>query len=226
MLGNNSLEARKNYNNRLCERLLRDDIIHVRAAYPIGVSDPTDQVVLEAAPKSYKDRELVLPDVDIEGSATLFLLKCRLPADTVRDDEELCDLMGSVPGVLHNYYSIDMYFLTQIYTEAFVEHLACNLSRGITKFKSLKNYGACILAKVHGGPYADIFSEEKDLECLGNLNLRCLPREDYRKYIKEHQSVSVAQSESEVFDPYDDVMTQLMGLSIEHVESNIRDYRR
>ena len=225
MLGNNSLEYRKDYNNRLCERLLRDDILHVRAAYPIGVSESTDQIVLEAAPKSYKDRELVLPNIDIDGGATLFLLKCRLPADTVRDDPELCGLMGGVPGVLRNYYSIDMYFVTQIYTEAFLEHLACNLSRGITKFKGLRDYGVCILAKVHGGPYSDIFCEEKDLESLGNLNLRCLPREDYRKYIKEQQSVSVAQSEDEVFNPAD-VMTQLMGLSIEHVESNIRDYGR
>ncbi|KJV65975.1 MULTISPECIES: DUF3023 domain-containing protein [Ehrlichia] len=230
MLGDDLLKCRIEHNNKLCQKLLNNDILHVRAAYPIGVTGATGEMVIQEGCLGYRNRELLLPDTS--GSrATLFLLKCRLPADTVRDDKALCDLLGGVPKILRSHYSIDVYFVTQQYTEEFMEHLASNISRGLTKFKSLRNYGKCILSRVRSGPYSDIFCEAQDLKNLGNLNLKCLSSEDYKKYVKEQQTVSIERDDSSSSDEEGkdtdniaiDVITQLMNLSIEYVEPNVRN---
>ncbi|AHX04255.1 DUF3023 domain-containing protein [Ehrlichia japonica] len=226
MFGDDQLKGRIEYNNRLCQKLLEEDILHLRAVYPIGSTDSTGQMVVQTT-KSHRDKQLPLPTTN--GEENLFLLKCRLPADTVREDKELCDLVGGIPKALTSHYSIDIYFLTQWYTEEFLEHVSCNLSLGKIKFKGLGEYGICVLARVRGGPYCNVFCEKEDLKNVAGLDVLCLSSEDYREYTatKGQQTVSserddISSESGDVEQVRIDVMTQLMNLSVEHVESNIQ----
>ncbi|AHX09482.1 DUF3023 domain-containing protein [Ehrlichia chaffeensis] len=232
MLGEICLTDKIKFNTLLQEKLLTLDCVQLQAVYPIGITDSKGRLIVQST-KTHRRRKLPLPG----PRSNLFLLRCRLPAAAVEDDEELRGLLGE-PGILTAYYNISVYYMVHSKNlDPFLLHAASNMSLCRKNFVGLGNYGGIVIVRGHGTKYDEDFSEERDLVQIGGLsNVKFLSEEDFTKYFEVEQAeveqaaaqqeVSGADVVSESSGSGQDkdklaaeVMTQLMGLSIEGIES-------